>query len=78
MATWQLESRDYLWSDASLEIGNNRVDLQVFICRLFLGCLQATPSISEVALVDPDMAAAPSLDLWQMGLTTTGVRMVHI
>lgn len=45
---------------------------------LFLGCLQATPSISEVALVDPDMAVAPSLDLWQMGLTTTGVRKVHI
>lgn len=45
---------------------------------LFLGCLQATPSISEAALVDPDMAVAPSPDLWQMGLTASGVRKVHI
>lgn len=45
---------------------------------LFLGCLQATPSISEAALVDPDMTVAPSLNLWQMGLTATGVSVVQI
>lgn len=45
---------------------------------LFLGCLQATPSISEAALVDPDMAVAPSLDLRQMGLNAAGVWKVHI
>lgn len=45
---------------------------------LFLGCLQASPSISKAAPVDPDMAVAPSLDLWQMGLTATGVGKVHI
>lgn len=50
---------------------------QNMLDSLFLGCLQATPSISEVALVDPDMAVAPSLDLWQIGLTTTGVWKVQ-
>lgn len=45
---------------------------------LFLGCLQATPSVSEAALVDPDVAVAPSLDLWQMGLTATGVSTVQL
>lgn len=44
---------------------------------LFLGCLQATPSISEAALVDPDLTLAPWLDLWQTGLATTGFRTVR-
>lgn len=88
MATRQLKSRDYLWSDAPLRrqktqngsASFHKPDIiqQKMHVSLFLGCLQATPSISEAALVDPDMAVAPSLDLWQMGLTATGVRKVHI
>lgn len=76
MATWQLESRDDLWSDASLGVETTQSGFASFhrplVSRVF------TPPISEVVLVDPDMAAAPSLDLWQVSLTTTGVRMVHI
>lgn len=44
---------------------------------LCLGCLQATPLISEAALVNPDFTVAPSLNLWQTFLTTTGIRLVH-
>lgn len=51
---------------------------QKLCAGLFLGCLQATPSVSEAALVDPDVAVAPSLDLWQMGLTATGVSTVQL
>lgn len=45
--------------------------------NLCLGCLKATPLISEAAMVNPDFTVAPSLDLWQTGLTTTGFRTVR-
>ena len=42
---------------------------------LYLGCLQATPLISEATLVNPDViTVAPSLSPWQTFLTTTGLK----
>lgn len=42
-----------------------------------LGCLLAAPWISEAAVVNPDRAVAPSQDLWQTALATTGFRTVR-
>lgn len=71
VAARQLEGGDHLGSDASLRTEWKQVRKYTVMCQsykqtfnlgfhlgLCLGCLQATPSFSEAALVDPDFTVS--------------------
>lgn len=81
MTTWQLKCSDYLGSNAPLRRKSNKIkrnpQKESKAVSMCLGRLLAAPWISEAAVVNPDCAVAPSQDLWQTALATTGFRTVQ-